>query len=214
MTSLSFLNLNPNNAKAYLNHFESYKTRLCPPGTVLNYASSSAPSGWLLCDGSAVSRSLYNALFNIISTTYGIGDGATTFNLPDMRGRSILGFGEGAGLTNRVMGANGGAETHTLTVDEMPAHNHGVTDPGHNHGITDPGHNHTYVNNVNDQNTDNAFATETAADELDINHVTGTSTTGITVNNKTTGITTNNTGGGNAHNNMSPFLVLNHIIKY
>lgn len=201
------------NAKALVNHFESHKTALCPPGTVVSYISSTTPDGWLLCDGSAISRVDYLNLYKVIGTTYGPGDGTTTFNLPDLRGRTTVGFGAGAGLTNRVMAASGGAETHTLTVDEIPSHNHGITDPGHNHAITDPGHTHSYVNNVNNQTTDDAFSTETAADNADLNQTTGSSTTGITINNNTTGITVNNTGGGNAHNNMSPFLVLNYIIK-
>jgi microcystin-dependent protein len=183
------------NAKALVNHFQAHKNALCPPGTVISYISSSTPAGWLLCDGSAYSRVEYLNLFKIIGTTYGAGDGTTTFNVPDLRGRTTIGFGAGAGLTNRDMAVSGGAETHTLTTAEMPSHNHDITDPGHTH---------SYVNNVNDQNTDNAFSTETAADSADLAQTTGTSTTGITIN---------NTGGGGAHNNMQPFVVLNYLIK-
>lgn len=93
-------------------------------GTVTQYAGSSAPTGWLLCDGSAVSRTTYAALFTIVGTTYGTGDGSTTFNLPDIRGRVSIGAGQGSGLTNRTLAATGGAETHTLTIAEMPAHTH------------------------------------------------------------------------------------------
>ncbi len=96
-----------------------------PTGTVAQYAGSSAPTGWLLCDGTAVSRATYAALFAIIGTTYGVGDGSTTFNLPDIRGRAPIGAGQGSGLTNRALAATGGAETHTLTIAEMPAHTHG-----------------------------------------------------------------------------------------
>ncbi len=169
---------------------------LVPPGSVVAYIASSAPGGWLLCDGSAISRTTYSILFGIIGTTYGSGDGSTTFTLPDMRGRVPVGYGSGAGLSARTMAATGGEETHTLTSDEMPSHNHNITDPGHAH---------SYVNNTNNQSTDNAFHTETVADDSDIGATTGTSTTGITIN---------NTGGGQAHNNMQPFIVLNYIIKY
>ena len=152
--------------------------------------------GWLKCTGSAISRTDYADLFSVIGTAFGSGDGTSTFNLPDARGRVLGAIGTGAGLTARSLGDTVGAETHTLTVGEMPSHNHGVTDPGHTH---------SYVNNVNDQNTDNAFNTETAADQVDISQTTGTSTTGITIN---------NTGGGGAHNNMQPTEFIGHVFVF
>lgn len=84
-----------------------------PVGAVMPYGGSSAPTGWLLCNGSAVSRTTYAALFAILSTTYGVGDGSTTFNLPDLQGRMPLGAGSGAGLTTRARGDKAGAETHS-----------------------------------------------------------------------------------------------------
>jgi len=152
--------------------------------------------GWLKCTGSAISRSDYADLFSVIGTAFGSGDGTTTFNLPDARGRVLGAIGTGAGLTARSLGDTVGTETHTLTTGEIPSHNHGVTDPGHTH---------SYVNNVNDQNTDNAFNTETAADQVDISQTTGTSTTGITIN---------NTGGGGAHNNMQPTEFIGHVFVF
>jgi len=101
------------------------------------------PPGWLLCDGSAISRGTYANLFAVFGTTYGAGDGSSTFNLPDLRGRALVGAGQGAGLTNRPLGSNGGEERHALTIAEMASHNHGITDPGHNHGLSDPGHAHS-----------------------------------------------------------------------
>ena len=153
------------------------------------------PNGWRLCDGGSL---------NNVTT-------------PDLRGRFVLPYNDGVagvngssadgGNTNTGTGARtsttlsgtvgltGGEVLHTITTNEMTTHNHGITDPGHYH---------SYVNNVNDQNTDNAFATETAADQLDISQNTGTSTTGITVN---------NTGGSQPHNNIPPFYVLAYIMK-
>jgi microcystin-dependent protein len=100
----------------------------------------------LLCDGSAKSRATYAALFAAIGTNYGAGDGSTTFNVPDFRGRVPLGAGTGPGLTARNLGATGGEESHVLVAGEIPAHSHGVTDPGHTHTVTDPGH----VHNITD----------------------------------------------------------------
>lgn len=104
-----------------------------PVGSVVAMSRASAPSGYILCDGSAVSRTTYSALFSAIGTAEGNGDGSTTFNIPDMRGRVPIGVD---GIANRVTsastgGANadsiggvGGAQTHTLTVTEIPAHTH------------------------------------------------------------------------------------------
>jgi microcystin-dependent protein len=103
-----------------------------PPGVIWEYGAASAPTGWLLCDGSAVSRATYSALFGIISTTFGVGDGSTTFNLPDHRGRVGIGSGTGdaADATAHALGSKGGTETHTLTLAQMAAHDHGGVSGG------------------------------------------------------------------------------------
>ncbi|MEO8391769.1 MAG: tail fiber protein [Chloroflexota bacterium] len=110
---------------------------LVPTSTIVPYAGSSlptnpAPLSWLLCDGSAVSRTTYAALFAAIGTTYGVGDGSTTFNVPDLRGRFPLGKDNMGGTSaNRVvatqadnLGQGAGEENHTLTAAEMPVHTH------------------------------------------------------------------------------------------
>jgi len=111
----------------------------CPPGSVLAFAGAAAPAGWLLCNGTTVSRAQYPALFAVLGTTYGSGDGSTTFNLPDMRGRTIAGKDNmggtaagrltsgGSGITATSLGASGGAESTTLTAAQsgMPNHTHG-----------------------------------------------------------------------------------------
>jgi microcystin-dependent protein len=104
----------------------SLQALLIPVATITPYAGSSAPTNWLLCNGAAVSRSTYADLFSAIGTTYGVGDGSTTFNLPDLRGRTPVGVDSSAGrvTANNTLGATAGAEKHTLTVDEMPAHTH------------------------------------------------------------------------------------------
>lgn len=96
-----------------------------PVGTVIPYAGSSVPTGWLLCDGTAVSRATYAALFTVVGTSYGVGDGATTFNLPDLRQRFPL--GKAASGTGSTLGATGGAIDHSHT---GPSHNHTITAGG------------------------------------------------------------------------------------
>ena len=82
---------------------------------------------WLVCDGRAISRTTYSALFNAIGTSFGAGDGSITFNLPDFRGKVAGGIGQGSGLTNRTLGNNVGAETHILSINEMPSHRHSMS---------------------------------------------------------------------------------------
>ena len=109
--------------------------RLTQAGFLQPYAGSTAPSGWLLCYGQAVSRTLYPILFTVIGTTYGSGDGSTTFNVPDLRGRTVAGLDNMGGTdANRLtttytpnrntLGGGAGEEAHTLVVAELPPHDH------------------------------------------------------------------------------------------
>lgn len=93
----------------------SWSIEVVPPGTVTEYAGTSAPSGYLLCDGSAVSRTTYSALFTAIGTTYGVGDGSATFNVPDTRQRFPL--GKASSGTGATLGSSGGTVDHLHTVD-------------------------------------------------------------------------------------------------
>lgn len=94
-----------------------------PAGTIIESGASATPSGYLPCDGAAVSRTTYATLFTAIGTAYGAGDMTTTFNVPDKRGR--VGVGKNA-ATFSTLGATGGEETHTLTLTETPSHAHTV----------------------------------------------------------------------------------------
>lgn len=82
---------------------------------------------WLICDGRAISRTQYSNLFTAIGSAFGSGDGSTTFNIPDLRGKVAGGIGQGSGLTNRTLGNNVGAETHTLDINQMPSHRHSMS---------------------------------------------------------------------------------------
>ena len=92
-----------------------------PIGAIQAFGGANAPKNWLICNGSAVSRTTYAKLFSVIGTTYGQGDGATTFNLPNLAGKVAVGSG-----TDYVLGSSGGEETHTLTATEMPSHTHTI----------------------------------------------------------------------------------------
>jgi len=116
----------PGQIKALAEAIETALSAIVPPGVIFGSARSTAPAGFLLCDGSAVSRTTYAALFAAISTTYGAGNGSTTFNVPDLRGRSLVGVDGAAGrmASNDELGKSGGAETVTLGIGEIPAHTH------------------------------------------------------------------------------------------
>lgn len=103
-----------------------------PPGLVGTYAGAVVPTGWLECNGSAISRTTYAALFTAIGTRYGAGDGTTTFNLPELRGEFLRSWDNGRGLDpGRALGST--------QVQDIQSHSHGVNDPGHQHSVTDSG---------------------------------------------------------------------------
>ena len=95
-----------------------------PVATILPFAGMRAPDGFMLCDGAELLASENVDLFSAIGTTYGEGEAPGSFKLPDLRGRAPIGAGQGDGLTDRVLAVSDGSETHQLTVDEMPAHDH------------------------------------------------------------------------------------------
>ena len=107
---------------------DALQASLFPAGLIAPYGVATAPTGWLICDGSAVSRTTYSTLFAAIGVTFGAGDGSTTFNLPDMRGRAPVGTGTGdaSGATAWALANKKGAETHTLADTEIPPHTHTV----------------------------------------------------------------------------------------
>jgi microcystin-dependent protein len=192
-----------------------------PAGVVLDFAGPTAPNGFLLCDGAAVSRTDYADLFSAIGTTWGVGDGSTTFNVPDFRGRSSLGAGQGSGLTNRGLGAQGGEENHQLSEAELAAHTHTQNSHNHtqnSHTHTDSGHTHAAAG----AGTGYRFSIASGGSGLSqagTNVLTAampSASANISTNtatNQAATATNQNTGGDTAHNTMHPFLVVNKIIK-
>ena len=133
-------------SKEYVDSFLAYATGM-PVGFIAAYAAGTAPGGWLKCDGSAVSRTTYAALFNLIGTSYGAGDNSTTFNLPDLRGEFIRGRSDSRAVGSKQAGSLG-SHTHPVSdpghahMASQAAHSHTVTTNPHTHGVTDPGHRH------------------------------------------------------------------------
>lgn len=196
-----------------------------PAGTVVAFAGSTAPAGWLLCDGSAVNRTGANAaLFTAISTTYGSGNGSSTFNLPDLRGRSIFGKdnmgGTAAsritnaqgGIDGATLGAAGGAQSRTLGINELPSHNHGA---GSLATTTNGNHNHTFNDAYFAENNGggNLFGTGANTDWDNAARYINSGTNWNGDHNHTVIGNTANTGSGAAYSQLSPGIVLNYIIK-
>lgn len=172
---------------------------LLPAGVVMPYGGASAPTYWLLCNGAAVSRTTYAALYTAIGTTYGVGDGTTTFNLPDMRGRTPVGADPTAlrNTVNKELGQSGGSQTHILTTAEMPTHGFSF---GH-HG--DEGGSLVRSPNV----TGGTFsANATLADT----YRPPTAAVGGAASYQQPGWSF---GSSAAHNNMQPYTNFNYIIK-
>lgn len=199
-----------------------------PAGIVMPFAGSVAPDGWLLCDGSAVSRSTYSDLFEVIGTTYGDGDGSTTFNVPDLSGRVVIGVSE-----SHALGSTGGEASHVLTSTELPAHVHEVPQHGHGNDITatTPELSHTVTQATFTYNSPNwhqaqyrgtlyqwvyggAGATNASRSQnvAVANHEAADCTMGGSIE-AADAMSTENTGLSESHNNMQPYSVMNYIIS-
>lgn len=171
-------------------------------GKVTDHAGA-CPPGLLTANNLAVSRTTFSALFFVIGTAWGAGDGSTTFNLPDLRGRAAYGQDQNVGgLANRitvaggnfdgtVIGNAGGLQNHTQTIGELATHNHGITDPGHVHTLP------TAVSAGAQAAMNISFA------------AIGTINSGLS----TTGITVNNQGSGNPFTVLAPAAIVNKCVQ-
>ena len=201
-----------------------------PIGSGMDFFGTTAPALWLFAAGQAVSRTTYAALFAVLGTTYGGGDGSTTFNLPDKRGRSSIGKDNmGGAAASRVTAAISGVDGTVLGAaggnQALQSHNHGIADPGHAHTIADPGHSHS----VSDPGHSHSYSLGLAnlgaigPGQFAVNGTSFTSanTTGISIAGSGTGIgifanttgisATGNSGSGGSQN-LPPGIVCNYII--
>lgn len=182
-----------------------------PTGTLTPFAGTSAPAGYLIADGTAVSRNTYSQLYAAIGTTYGVGDGTTTFNLPDIRGNVVAGADASQTEFNAV-GKKGGVKKHTLATSELPAHGHVIPEHGHAAAVHASGDIPAQMSNDGGTGTGTQAArrgtdTGSSAGIRGSNHAHG-----ITVYNQAA-YWSQNTGGGAAHQNLQPYIALNYIIK-
>lgn len=194
-----------------------------PPGTIVEYGGGTAPFGWLLCDGAAVSRATYADLFAALGTTYGAGDGSTTFNVPNRINR----FGVGAGGLY-ARGSTGGSATETTS--SAGAHDHtGFVTPTAITAAQMPSHTHTGTTSTNGDHAHGVpgfFGGAGAGPNASLDPINANfSTTVAGAHNHT--FTTNATGGGDAHSHaivnqpahthtvttIPPYVASNYIIK-
>ena len=184
-------------------------SQLTPSGIMSPFAGPTAPTGWLLCDGAAVSRATYVTLFAVVGTYWGAGDGSTTFNVPNAKGRMFTGL-DSSQTEFAALGQVGGQKTVQL-------HSHGVSDPGHAHGVSDPGHNHDNLGGIHaggggaDWDVNSAAANRSVSLNWSDGTRNGASGAGIGINGAGTNVSIANAGAG--VNNLSPYLVANYIIK-
>lgn len=165
-------------------------TGAMPTGAILPYGSSVAPSGYVLCNGTAYNRTTYADLFGVIGVKYGVGDGSSTFNVPDTRGRFLAGWDAGTSvltsvtvsmITGASIGNTGGTQAVALAVAQIPSHQHlaWISGSGDDEGVQA---------NSSGLGLESNFAANST-------------------------VSTGSTGGGGSHSNIPPSLIINYIIK-
>jgi microcystin-dependent protein len=162
-------------------------------GEIRLFGGNYAPPGWLLCDGSSASIQTYPALYSLIGVTYG-GDGVATFGLPNLQGRVPIGIGQGPGLQNYPLGANGGTQLSTMTAANLPVHTHSISVSSAYVNTSTPGPTVTFGK---------------LADPMRFYVNTNNPTTAI-VNFSAQAVST--TGASNPHENMMPSMAMTYII--
>lgn len=196
-----------------------------PVGAEMPWGTDTPPTGWLMMYGQNISRSTYASLFALYGTTYGAGDGSTTFTLPDYRGRAPFGkdnMGGSAanritagnsGVTGTTLGAVGGSELLHAHNHSQNAHSHSVSDPTHTHSVSDPMHSHPMGRNAVQSGSSVDRVTGPGADTTTTAVATGigivAASTGVSIVANTA---TNNAAGTGASQNMPPAIIRNWIV--
>jgi microcystin-dependent protein len=165
-------------------------------GEICLFAPTFAPRGWVFCRGQLLPINQNQALFSLLGTTYG-GDGRVNFALPNLIGRSAMGFGQGSGLTDRILGEIPGTTTNTISISQMPAHTHTLSGT-----LSIPATNST----GNQQSPAAGYFASDGTQKYDIQQ------DGVTMQPATLNLTVGNTGTGIPITNMMPYLALNYII--
>jgi microcystin-dependent protein len=228
----------------FLQYLSGLWTPVEPPsgfaaGDYKTSAVATAKPGWLLCDGQAVSRSTYATLFVAISTTFGVGNGSTTFNVPNFLGKTPVGY-DASQTEFNANGKTGGSKTVTIDTTMIPAHLHSVDPPAtasggrsasHTHPVSDPTHGHTAKTWQDDGSGlsqapivgNLGFVKDNGAQvDWPVGSPVMAALTGITVSAETTDHThttdiaafnSANTGGGLAHSNLQPYITVYTFIK-
>ena len=201
---------------------------VAPVGSIMIWAGSTAPTGWLLCDGTAYTVAAYPALNAVIGTTYGTGIG---FMVPNLKGKIPVGL-DATQTEFDTRGEIGGEKTHAITTTEMPSHNHTFTGTAHSHTV-DPAsvtssatgaHTHTVTDAYNSSELSDDANDRTVGSDATTSTTRTTSSSGdhshtINIPSTTSSSTTatgiiGNTGSGTAMNVLQPYIVLYYIIKY
>lgn len=196
--------------------------QVIPTGMINPFAGTAAPTGWLLCDGSAVSRTTYAALFAVTGTAYGSGDGSTTFNLPNLKGRTPAGVDAGQAEFS-IVGQTGGAKTQTIGTGNLPPHTHAID---HDHAAFTSAAGSAHSHNLPIQYATNTTFTGSGTRVSDIQGVTGGGGTAATPATNTesahthsidvpayTGSSGNGPGSSTPLNVQDPYLTLSFIVK-
>lgn len=194
-------------------------------GSIIAFAGSVIPNNFLECNGAAISRTTYPILFSVIGTTYGSGDGSTTFNLPNLSGKAALGSSQ-----THAVGSTGGSAGHSLLETETPVHTHTIPQHTHentikarvssmSHTVTQPVFQYTRANGSTDGYSGSTTYSGNDIDTMTLYkglEVADHPATACTV---TGGITdcpafdTESAGSGIAHNNMMPYMAIKYLIQ-